>query len=251
MSRHHDSLKIKAVTVFTSRGARPSQEDYVLVDRERGIFVVADGFGGPVPGALASKTACESVKTYLHKEAGDLEATMPFVLRKYFSLAGNVLFNSLIHANRKVLALNQGKNVHEKGGTSVLAGFIDGDLLALANIGTCNAWLFRGDQGVELVSPRSYGKMADPISESVQEHMQVPLMAVGMTDDIEPEITEFKVVPGDWVVILTDGVPVGFRREITKIKQKLFIPENSARIFSEFLERENYQDNAAISLIIF
>src|SRR5690348_26492 len=108
----------RAVVTFMSKGVRAGQEDFLLVDKEKNIFVVADGFGGPVPGAEAAKAACEAVRSFLFKEAGDREATLPFVLRTYFSLAGNVLFNSLIHANKKLKDANRKKNVHEKGGAS-------------------------------------------------------------------------------------------------------------------------------------
>src|SRR5262245_46744940 len=100
----------RSVTVFSNRGSRPAQEDHALVNQDRGVFVIADGFGGPGPGAAAAKTACEAVRVFLQKEAGDEEATMPFVLRSYLSLAGNVLFNALIHANRRVMKINRGKS---------------------------------------------------------------------------------------------------------------------------------------------
>ncbi|HUP57351.1 MAG TPA: hypothetical protein VM598_07865, partial [Bdellovibrionota bacterium] len=122
-------MSIRSVTVFQSSGSRPFQEDHVITQRERGIFVVADGFGGPVAGVAAAKTACEEVRNFLFKEAGDQDATLPFVLRSYFSLAGNVLFNALIHANRKVHLPNKKKAINERGGASVLAGYLDGNLL--------------------------------------------------------------------------------------------------------------------------
>ena len=107
---------VQAMLSFESEGMRSHQEDHLLADSERGIFIVADGFGGKIPGARASQSACEEVKGFLFKEAGDLDATLPFVLRSYFSLAGNVLFNALVHANRKVTRANLGKSAHEKGG---------------------------------------------------------------------------------------------------------------------------------------
>src|SRR5690606_16370015 len=102
--------RLRSMTVFSTQGEAAIQEDYVLAKKERGLFVVGDGFGGGENGANASRIACESVLGFLDKEAGDLEATLPFVLRKYYSLAGNVLFNTLVHANKKVLKANQGKN---------------------------------------------------------------------------------------------------------------------------------------------
>lgn len=189
---------------FLTQGAAPAQEDHVLALRDRGIFVVADGFGGPAAGTLASKIACDGIKGFLEKEAGDLEATLPFVLRKSFSLAGNVLFNALIHANRKMIAANRGKNVHEKGGASVVAGYLDGSLLAIASAGACSAWLAREGKLVELVTPRTYSRLEDPFSTDAGA--RAPLLALGLHEDFEPEIFEYRMRLGDVVIMATSGL---------------------------------------------
>ncbi|MEK6579532.1 MAG: protein phosphatase 2C domain-containing protein [Bdellovibrionota bacterium] len=207
-------MKIRALATFSSRGGRPVQEDYVVGSDQKGLFAIADGFGGPGPGATAAKTACEAVKSFLIKEAGDLEATLPFELRNYFSLAGNVLFNALIHANRKVQKMNHGKPPQERGGASVLAGFVDGSLLALANVGACSAWLIRDNQMVELVIPRTYARLAEPFSTDLREELKCPLIALGMGDHLEPEIFEYRLYPGDWLFFQTDGVPESIRNDL-------------------------------------
>jgi serine/threonine protein phosphatase PrpC len=245
-----NSIRARAVTTFMSKGPCPAQEDHVLVDRDRGIFVVADGFGGPIPGAAAAKTACEAVRSFLFKEAGDLEATLPFELRTYFSLAGNVLFNSLIHANRKIAALNQGKDVHEKGGASVLAGFIDGDLLAIANVGVCSAWLVRNGQAVELVMPRSFGRLCDPFAQEKSTDWQIPLIALGMSSDLEPEIFEYKIKVGDWLIISSDGVGPEVQDRLRGLQNLGDDPQKSIKKATEILNQGKYQDNASISLVI-
>lgn len=243
-----NKFRCRASWSFLHKGGRSAQEDYTLVDREKGIFVVADGFGGPVAGAQAAKLACEAVRSFLFKEAGDLEATLPFELRSYFSLAGNVLFNALIFANRKLMAMNKGKNVHERGGASVIAGFIDGDLLALANVGLCNAWLFRKGQSVGLVTPRTFGKLYNPFSKS-DPHRQAPLIALGMSNDLEPEIFEYKVKKGDWIGLASDGIPPEAQIEMSNLQLNNNNLENAAKDLNKYLEQLQYVDNAAISLV--
>lgn len=251
------ALAIRSVTVFQSNGNRPFQEDHVLASRDRGIFVVADGFGGPLAGALAAKTACEEVRGYLFKEAGDLDATMPFVLRSYFSLAGNVLFNALIHANRKVSGPNKKKNVNERGGASVLAGYLDGNLLAIANVGACEAWLFRAGRQAELVLPRSYARLRNPTAEPSADgdnDLKAPLIAVGVSDDLEPEIFEYQIQPGDWLLLHTDGLGVDVRERLLALHQEApreapeeVVAEDVQRILSE----SAFADNASIALVVF
>jgi protein phosphatase len=243
---------VRAVSVFSATGSRPFQEDFVVASHEKGIFVVADGFGGPSAGATASKTACEAVRGFLEKEAGDLEATLPFVLRSYFSLAGNVLFNALIHANRKVSALNKDKNVHEKGGASVLAGFLDGDLLALASVGACSAWLMRGGQQTELVTPRTYGRLAEPFRADPAPNARVPLAAIGVAEDLEPEVVEYRVRPGDWLILHTDGLTSEARAELLALQARGLRPSEAAReALAALQRRRTFTDNVATALIAF
>lgn len=178
----------------------------------RGIFVVADGLGGQVHGKAAAKLSCDGVVEFLTKEAGDREATMPFVLRSYFSLAGNVLFNAMIHAHRQVLTRNSERGVHEKGAASVIAGFVDRDILALASIGSCSAWLLRQGRLRELVSPRSWGRLVDPatlVGGGGGWMERIPLMALGVGEDLEPEILELRLKPEDQVWVGTHA-PIGW-----------------------------------------
>jgi len=250
---------IQAFTTFTAKGSRSFQEDAVLSSPEKGIFVVADGFGGPLPGAAASKNACEAVRGFLIKEAGDLEATMPFVLRSYYSLAGNVLFNALIHANRRLLTENQQKGVHERGGASVLAGFVDGNLLALANVGVCTAWLFRDGKAKELVMPRTYDRLYNPFAQGDAREMNsapgVPLTALGISEDMEPEIFEYRVQSGDWLLLHTDGVGAVSREKIFDLyarkRQTSQQAEHLVQEATQLLAQDSYTDNGAAAIIVF
>lgn len=238
--------KIQSFQLFSTQGSSAAQEDFVLGRQERGLFVVADGFGGASAGYQAAKAACEAVLSFLQKEAGDLEATLPFVLRSYYSLAGNVLFNSLIHANERVNSLNQKKtSANEKGGASVVAGFFDEGLFALANVGCCSAWMIREQRLQELVTPRSYARLRDPFVVDPGPDDAIPLMAMGTAIDLEPEIVEFQVRPGDLVLLQTDGV-----RDATR-ELLLENISSSPEELEALLRETDYVDNASFALVRF
>jgi serine/threonine protein phosphatase PrpC len=201
------SLQVLATFSYSQAGRRPIQEDHVLMLREKGIFLVADGFGGKANVKLpVAQVACEGVQQFLLKEGGDQEATLPFVLRNYFSLVGNVLYNAFLFANQKLNASNQSLPIQHRAGASVLGAYLDGHLLALASVGLCQAWLFRQGQRKELVIPRSLGRLKDPFAKDAPEELRVPLMAMGMSQVLEPEIFEVELCPGDWVLLATDGL---------------------------------------------
>lgn len=244
-------LKIRGALNLSLQGDTPSQEDYVLPSGERGIFALADGFGGPGPGAAAARGACEAVKAFLEKEAGDHEATMPFVLRSYYSLAANVLFNALVHANRKLLALNRDRRGSERGGASVVAGYLDGEFLALANVGACAAWIFRSGVGAELVSPRTYSRLRDPMAFDTRADQTAPLTALGLAEDLEPEISEFRIQPGDWLLLHSDGLSSAARDSIRDLQLGTWEPGQALEEAQKLICNFQNSDNTSISLIIF
>lgn len=250
MSRVVEKIQARAVSTFLSKGSYPEQEDSVLVDREKGVFIVADGFGGPIAGTQASQNACVAVRNFLFKQAGDREATLPFVLRSYFSLAGNVLFNALIHANQKLNQLNLGKTINEKGGTSLLAGLIDGNLLAIASVGVCSAWLIRDGQETELVIPRSFSRLTDPFQLSSLEGLNAPLTALGMAEDLEPEIFEYRIQSGDWLFFGSDGIPASTRKTLLTLSRNPGTPESCIQNGTELLNRSSYRDNVCAALVL-
>ena len=188
----------KIEVLRSDRGSSSSaSEDRILSLPEKRIVVLADGFGGPVAGAQAAEKVCSAIHQFLIQEAGDLEATLPFVMRSYFSLAGNVLFNALVHANRLLSGANAGKSVHEKGGASVVAAYLDGEILSIASVGSCSAWFFREGRKISLLTPRTWGRLIDPSSGGNTPEARLPLMALGVSEDLEPEVLDIRVQAGD------------------------------------------------------
>lgn len=212
-------VSFKTTITIGMRGNQPHDEEAQMIDAERRLFALASGFGGPQAGREAAQKTCQAVQQFLVKEAGDIDATLPFVLRSYFSLAGNILFNACLFSNRQLSLSNRKKSVHERGGASVVAGFMDGDLLALAGVGNCGAYLYRGGKEMRLVTPRSYAWLVDPEkaeSGTSDSRFHIPLTAVGISDDFEPEIVEVKLQPGDWLFVQSEGISQAVRRQIAE-----------------------------------
>ncbi len=211
------SKVIQAVAEFQSCGSAPVQEDSISFHSSRGVFVLADGFGGLTSGVDASRMACSEVRNFLEKEGGDLDATLPFVLKSYYSLVANVLFNSLIHANRKIIKRFEKANIHEKGGASVIAGFLDDHLLALAHVGSGTAWLMRGGVWTPLLTPRTYAWLLNPGQMDANRYFDAPLMALGMSEDLEPEIVELRVQREDLILIQSSGLRSKEREKMAEL----------------------------------
>lgn len=68
---------------------RENNEDRILCEAERGIFVVADGMGGEAAGEVAAQRAIDVIKTRLHHETG----TVARRLREAIAAANNDIFH--------------------------------------------------------------------------------------------------------------------------------------------------------------
>ena len=248
-------MKARSVTILSRKGDQPTLEDHVLSNERRGIFAVADGFGGGSLGFDAAKTACAAVGEFLEKEGGDLDATFPFVLRRYYSLAGNLVFNAVWYANEKLVERNDKKAGCEKSGASIVTGFLIGDTLALAGVGGCSAWLVRGGEVARIVQPRTYQRVVDPLERFPEASCPpIPLMALGMSADTEPEISEVKVREGDWVILHSGRLSEELRSKIQGLSTEGFgidSPEDILRRLKEALEEDVFLVNTSVLVASF
>lgn len=191
-------VKANELTSISSGGLQTVSEFF---DHDRGIFVFARGFGGPKAGQEAANRAVSRVRDFLVTEAGDREATLPYVLRKYYTLTSNILFNSFLFANQELGHMNSNKSVHLRGGCSMVAGYLDGHILSIASVGGLGLNLMRGVEIAPLAVPRTYSRLKNPFSREAEPAWDVPLMALGITSDVEPEIQEYEIKSGDEIIV--------------------------------------------------
>jgi serine/threonine protein phosphatase PrpC len=208
-------LPLKFAEAFQVQGLNPVQEDYFEINVERGIFILADGFGGTA-GRQAAEVAVKSARKFMEQEAGDLDATLPFELRPYYSLAGNVLLNAVAFANQKVLQLNDGRMWERSGGTSLIAGYLEGKLLSVAQVGACRMHLKREKNLKQVVSPKTLLSQTNPFLEE-GDGDSIPLMSLGTAKRLEPEIIEVELRPEDQVFIESTGVGKRLREAVGRI----------------------------------
>ncbi len=74
----------------TDTGLRANNEDRIFVDRERGIFLVADGVGGHAGGEMAAEIAVEAIRAELESPRPPLEDQ----IRSAITIANNRIFDA-------------------------------------------------------------------------------------------------------------------------------------------------------------
>lgn len=180
---------------------RTQNEDKLLIDAERGIFLLADGMGGCNAGEIASDLAVNEAYAFILKElarAADEHAIL------------SLMEEALFCAHRAI----QAKAIHDPDlhgmGTTLVELYIQRSHAYVCHAGDSRAYLFRsalerlttdhtvGDSYVELGYMES-GKVPPRL-------WHVLTQAVGTAICPVPDKKQIELAPGDILIICTDGL---------------------------------------------
>lgn len=166
------------------------------------LFVVCDGMGGHVGGAVASKIAVESIINFMKKEK--------------FDDVPRALDDALKFANIQII----GKSIEDpflKGmGTTACIVLLVGSQAWIAHVGDSRIYLFTGHDKIlyRVTKDHSYVQMLvdkGELDDRQAEHhprKNVILKALGIDSDLQPEVvaTPLKLSADDCFLICSDGL---------------------------------------------
>ncbi len=171
---------------------RDHNEDSLVVAPP--LYVVADGMGGHAAGEVASEIAIRTMED-LAPRTPDTEA----------------LCQAVITANQAVIDAAQ--EAGRRGmGTTLTAAILQGERLAIAQVGDSRAYLLH--QGNLQQLTRDHSLMAEMIEagelteEEARLHPQrsVITRALGSDPDMLPDLYELNVAAGDRLLLCSDGL---------------------------------------------
>jgi PPM family protein phosphatase len=165
------------------------------------LAAVADGMGGAQAGEVASATAADELR--------GLQDGGPWRTDRS---AGDALKEAVLEANRRIREMAAGDKSLEGMGTTVTALLEDGDVVHLAHVGDSRAYLLRGGELSQLTEDHTLvqelvkqGKLRP---EDAKRHPQGSIItrALGADADLQVDTATFKIVPGDRLLLCTDGL---------------------------------------------
>lgn len=190
---------------------RPHNEDYVLMDCARGLFVLADGMGGYNAGEVASRVACEQVMSALQQSDG-ADAPEPSSPTALASALRQRLERAIDRANMAVLELAQSEPAYEGMGTTLVVAAVTGDALWLAHVGDSRAYRLRAGQLLQLTRDHSLLQEQIDLGLITIEQARLSLRrnlvtrAVGIDPLLDSEVHCHEFAPGDLVFLCSDGL---------------------------------------------
>ena len=184
---------------------RKNNQDSILVDKEHGIFIVADGMGGHQGGEVASRLAIQTIsKIMTEKEKKRTHSPI------------NHLKKACEEANKTIYQESR-KELHLRGmGTTVCMFFFpnkEDQKAYITNIGDSRIymekegkmWLLTEDHNVITTQKKASFLSGEPIPESSSED-NVLTKSVGFFPAVKPDIFEKKLEQGEKYLICSDGL---------------------------------------------
>jgi serine/threonine protein phosphatase PrpC len=199
---------------MTDRGRlRRQNEDALLVARDLGLFVVADGMGGENAGEVASSVAVESIRAFIERSARTADPAWPFGVDAQLSTRGNRLRTAVKLANQTVHEESRHGPQYAGMGTTIVAALVDGASMAICSVGDSRAYSIKDGTAVRLTRDQTWvesllGRDPNIDQEALARHpmRHVLTSAVGPERDLDPTIIERTLVDGERLLLCTDGV---------------------------------------------
>jgi serine/threonine protein phosphatase PrpC len=191
---------------------RESNEDSFLVDPSLGLWIVADGIGGSAAGDVASARCVEFIRAEVAARRADVERLAALDGPEARAELQRLLADVLRLACRALYDLAQSDARWRGMGTTCVAALQCGRKVAIAHVGDSRAYLARHGRAHRLTADHSLvsEQLRRGLITSEQAHVSelrhVVTRAMGTHPSVEVDVLVVDVVPGDVVVLTTDGV---------------------------------------------
>ena len=164
---------------------RSRNEDALLADPARGVFAVADGLGGHAAGDVASRMAIEALEGALPHRRAEHGIPEQELVTRALQRAHHAVADGADRAERLGMAT-----------TAVVVVLSDAARALIAHVGDSRAYLVHEGDVAQLTRDHTTGEWGGRGRIT---------QALGL-GDIEPDVQEVELEPGDRLLLCTDGL---------------------------------------------
>lgn len=191
---------------------RSRNEDCFAAAEDLGLYIVADGMGGHQGGAEASRHTCEAIQEYVRGRMDQIrelfEDGSPSNRRQIL----RVLSEAIRSANDRIVERSESEAELAGMGSTVVLALLGGDRAFLAHVGDSRAYLLR-DQSAMLLT-EDHSLLFELVRQGRLTHQSaarfpmknVVTRALGMRGAVEADTLELALLPGDRLVLCSDGL---------------------------------------------
>ena len=191
-------MKLQACAKTDVGLTRKNNEDLLFVDKNRGLFIVADGMGGHAAGEIASRIAVETVCQSLQATGLDTPQEQ--------------LGQAIENANLAVKQAADKNNEWQGMGTTLTLLLLQQQQGYIAHVGDSRVYRLRGSQLEQLSDDHSL------VGEQVRQGILTPeqaktsslgnvlLQAIGITPELDICQKKVHLAAGDCFLLCSDGL---------------------------------------------
>jgi serine/threonine protein phosphatase PrpC len=247
------SMRLR-VGARTDQGrVRALNEDVYASRPEQGLFVVCDGMGGAPAGEVASQVAVETILAQL--AGGGDDAADPTNGHGYLPRT-NSLAQAVRRSNEVIYAQGLQNPEQAEMGSTVVSAWVNQQIASVAHVGDSRAYLFH-DNRLEpltrdhsLVEAEVRAGLLDRDASLEASHQNVLLKVLGGGPDVDVELTEVPLQPGDYLLLCSDGltrmVP---ERTLSKAISELKKPQRICDYLIEAANNNGGADNITVVVV--
>jgi protein phosphatase len=171
---------------------RDLNEDAYVSRADEGLFVVCDGMGGAPAGEVASQLAVEELLRHLARGRED-----PAVSPDASYLPHTCRLADAVRQSNAFVYCEAQKDPRQAGmGTTLVSAWIRQQVAGVAHVGDSRAYWWHDDRLEPLTADHSLDA----------QHQHVLLRALGREPDVDVDVCEVPVRPGDYVLLCSDGL---------------------------------------------
>ncbi|MDX2093402.1 MAG: Stp1/IreP family PP2C-type Ser/Thr phosphatase [Kofleriaceae bacterium] len=198
MSTPFASIKVAGDTNVGK--VRTANEDSMIVDAQRGLYVVLDGMGGANAGDVASQMARDAIHQYVKHTLSTMD---PKLVLSSAIQAGSAAVFAEAQANREK---------HGMGTTCVACLLVDAQRAIIAHVGDSRAYLLRHGRLQALTKDHtiveelvSRGMLS---GEDAERHPYKNVLSrnLGARPEARVDVLDLELKPGDRLLLCSDGL---------------------------------------------
>lgn len=228
---------------------REQNEDKFLVEKELGLFIVADGMGGHQGGEVASKIVVEDlpfmIETGLHRLRSDSIRSIRNLLKK-----------TIVELNRQMVMEGQSESGYKGMGATLVLSLFCKNRVYVANLGDSRMYLLRHGRLTQKTRDHSVVgslvRKGDITPEEAQDHEARGQITryVGMEEQARAYVRTFQVRPGDRYLLCSDGLTdMVDHKRIAKILRTVSDSQSACEQLVAAANAAGGHDNITVAII--
>jgi protein phosphatase len=195
-----DRLKITVDGITDIGKVKQANQDKICLFPQWNIFVIADGMGGHAGGGVASGIAADTIDRYFTDN------------RDSNLLPSERLLSAIRESNLEIAGKGASDKRYLGMGTTIVAMLIDWMTAHVAHVGDSRAYIIR-DAGIRqitsdhsLVNQYVGNGLITKVQAKRHPLKNVLTRALGMSGNIDVDLTSFKIEPNDIFILCSDGL---------------------------------------------